>query len=80
MGQLHDRNCRRAFAPAEAFQADTLPADRFQSEVQVGRVGAGRACRGCPGCADFAATAWDRQRRTGIIKNYALVESRALSR
>lgn len=39
MGQLHDRNCRRAFAPAEAFQADQLPADRFQSEVQVGRHG-----------------------------------------
>lgn len=36
MGQLHDRNCRRAFAPAEAFQADALPSDRFQSEIQVG--------------------------------------------
>ena len=36
MGQLHDRNCRRAFAPAEAFQADALPAERFQSEMQVG--------------------------------------------
>ena len=35
MGQLYDRNCRRAFAPAEAFQADSLPLDRFQAEVQV---------------------------------------------
>jgi hypothetical protein len=35
MGQLHDRNCRQAFAPAEAFQADALPADRFQSEIQA---------------------------------------------
>ena len=35
MGQLHDRNCRRPFAPPEAFQADALPADRFQSEIQV---------------------------------------------
>ncbi|PSC67747.1 E3 ubiquitin-ligase UPL6 [Micractinium conductrix] len=33
MGQLHDRNCRRSFAPAEAFQADALPADRFVAEV-----------------------------------------------
>ena len=37
MGQLHDRNCRQAFAPAEAFQADALPADRFQSEIQARR-------------------------------------------
>ncbi|PRW45057.1 E3 ubiquitin- ligase UPL6 [Chlorella sorokiniana] len=51
MGQLHDRNCRRAFAPAEAFQADALPAERFQSEVQAATAagrgldeeGAGRA-------------------------------------
>ena len=35
MGQLHDRNCRQAFARAEAFQADALPADRFQSEIQA---------------------------------------------
>ena len=37
MGQLHDRNCRQVFAPAEAFQADALPADRFQSEIQARR-------------------------------------------
>lgn len=42
MGQLHDRNCRRAFAPAEAFQADALPADRFQSEMSAATA-AGRA-------------------------------------
>lgn len=42
MGQLHDRNCRHAFAPAQAFQAEALPADRFQSEMQAGAA-AGRA-------------------------------------
>lgn len=42
MGQLHDRNCRRGFAPPEAFQADGLPSDRFQSEVQAATA-AGRA-------------------------------------
>ncbi|KAL4436604.1 hypothetical protein ABPG75_003743 [Micractinium tetrahymenae] len=42
MGQLHDRNCRRAFAPAEAFQADALPAERFQSEMSAATA-AGRA-------------------------------------
>lgn len=42
MGQLHDRNCRRAFAPAEAFQADSLPAERFQAEMGVATA-AGRA-------------------------------------
>lgn len=42
MGQLHDRNCRRAFAPAEAFQADALPAERFQSEMSSATA-AGRA-------------------------------------
>ena len=36
MGQLHDRNCRRAFAPPEAFQAQALPAERFQAEIQAG--------------------------------------------
>ncbi len=35
MGQLFDRNCRRAFAPVEAFHADALPADRFQAEIRV---------------------------------------------
>lgn len=37
MGQLFDRNCRRAFAPVEAFHADALPADRFQAEIRVRR-------------------------------------------
>ena len=36
LGQLYDRNCRRGFAPAAAFQADALPPDRFHSEMQVG--------------------------------------------
>lgn len=35
MGQLHDRNCHRAFAPPEAFQASQLPAERFQAEMQA---------------------------------------------
>ncbi|GAB4817517.1 hypothetical protein N2152v2_004563, partial [Parachlorella kessleri] len=42
LGQLYDRNCRRGFAPAEAFQADALPPDRFHSEMQAGTA-AGRA-------------------------------------
>lgn len=49
MGQLHDRNCRRAFAPAEAFQADALPAERFQSEVQVRAAGNGCLQHGAAG-------------------------------
>lgn len=49
MGQLHDRNCRRAFAPAEAFQADALPAERFQSEVQVRAAGNGCLRHGAAG-------------------------------
>ena len=36
MGQLHDRNCRRAYAPPEAFQAEALPVERFQAEIQAG--------------------------------------------
>jgi hypothetical protein len=35
MGQLYDRNCRRVFAPAQAFQADALPPDRFHAEMQA---------------------------------------------
>ncbi len=42
MGQLHDLNCRRPFAPAEAFQADALPTERFQSEMSAATA-AGRA-------------------------------------
>ena len=42
MGQLHDRNCRQAFAPAAAFQAEALPAERFQGEMRAGAA-AGRA-------------------------------------
>ena len=34
LGQLYDRNCRREFAPAEAFYAATLSADLFNAEVQ----------------------------------------------
>lgn len=36
MGQLHDRCCHHPFAPTEAFQADALPGERFQSEMQAG--------------------------------------------
>jgi ubiquitin-protein ligase E3 C len=36
MGQLHDRNGRRPFAPAEAFAADGLPPERFHAEVAAG--------------------------------------------
>lgn len=36
MGQLYDRNCRRRFAPTEAFQADALPQERFHIEMRVG--------------------------------------------
>lgn len=36
MGQLYDRNSRRAFAPVAAFQAEALPADRFISEMERG--------------------------------------------
>ena len=34
LGQLYDRNCRREFAPAEAFYAANLSADLFNAEVQ----------------------------------------------
>jgi hypothetical protein len=33
LGQLYDRNCRKAFAPAEAFQTEQLPPARFHAEV-----------------------------------------------
>ena len=51
MGQLHDRNCRRAFAPAQAFQADALPPDRFHSEMQASKGGGLASCCwvGCGG-------------------------------
>ena len=34
LAQLYDRNCRRQFVPAEAFQTDSLPLERFQHELQ----------------------------------------------
>ena len=36
MAQLHERNGRKQFAPAEAFYADNLPSERFQVEVANG--------------------------------------------
>jgi hypothetical protein len=35
LGQLYDRNCRRAFAPDEAFQTEHLPPARFHAEVKA---------------------------------------------
>lgn len=34
LGQLYDRNCRRAFVPTEAFYAPQLSEDLFNAEVQ----------------------------------------------
>lgn len=39
--QLYDRNCRRQFAPAEAFQTSNLPLERFQAEMQTAANNAG---------------------------------------
>ena len=41
LGQLHDRNCRRAFAPAEAFQTEHLPPARFHAEVKAAAASVG---------------------------------------
>lgn len=35
LGQLYDRNCRREFAPAAAFQTEHLPSARFHSDVKA---------------------------------------------
>ena len=36
LGQLHERNGRRPFAPPQAFYADNLPIERFHAEVSAG--------------------------------------------
>ncbi|KAK9829627.1 hypothetical protein WJX72_006957 [[Myrmecia] bisecta] len=41
LGQLYDRNCRRAFAPADAFHVDSLPPERFHGEMQAALVASG---------------------------------------
>lgn len=39
--QLYDRNCRRQFAPADAFETGNLPPERFQAEMQTAANAAG---------------------------------------
>ena len=39
--QLYDRNCRRRFAPSEAFQTGNLSPERFHAEMQTAANAAG---------------------------------------
>lgn len=41
MAQLYDRNSRRQFLPAEAFQTDSLPPERFRVEMQTAAAASG---------------------------------------
>lgn len=41
LGQLYNRNCRREFAPPQAFQAEDLPPTRFHTEVNVAAASVG---------------------------------------
>jgi hypothetical protein len=63
MGQLYDRNCRRAFAPAEVFHADSLPAERFQSEMQVCGVENVLLVCACPAPSRSTNLEWQHCRR-----------------
>ena len=41
VAQLYDRNSRRQFVPLEAFQADSLPPERFRVEMQTAAAASG---------------------------------------